>query len=105
MCRIRRKVASESFFGGAIQVVVRCDQLLELGLNVNELRGVVRDKWNPCIRQILHETHFRRMKDEDRLPLPISTSCRAANAMDIVTRLIGRIELNYPVNSWDLNQD
>ena len=99
------EVTSEPFFGGAVQVVIGRDQLLQLSLDINELWNVILHKRNSRIRQILHETHFRRMQDEDRLPFPIGPSCRAANAMDIVTRLVGRIKLNNPVNSGYLNQD
>lgn len=41
MRRVSGKVAAEGILGGAVQVVVGCDQLLELSLDVDELREVV----------------------------------------------------------------
>ncbi len=105
MRSISSEVTPEALLGGAIQVVVGRDQHHQLSLDVHKLGKVGLNKRNPCFRQIMHESQFGRLKGEDGFSLPIDPACCATNAMDIATRLVGRIELDNQVNSWNLGQD
>lgn len=102
---IGREVASEALLGSAVEVVVRCDQLLQLGLDVDELGKVVFDERNPGSCEMLHESYFRRLKHEEGFSLSVGAPCRTTNTMDVIAWLVRCIELDNPVNGRDLKKN
>ena len=102
MCGIRGQVAAEALLRRAVEVVVRRDQLLELRLDVDEFGEVVLDERDARVGQVLDEADFAGVQDEEGFALAVGATGCTADTVDVVAGLIWGIELDDPVNSWDL---
>lgn len=102
MRRVRRQVTAESLLRRAVEVVVGRDQLLELSLDVDEFREVVLDERDASGGEILNEANLARVQDEEGLSLAVGATGGTANTVDVVSGLIGGVELDNPVYGWDL---
>ena len=65
MTRISLQITLISVLGGLVEVVIGADELLELGLNVDDFFGgeVEFDEWHPCFFQVLEESNFARLEE------------------------------------------
>ncbi|KAI6777013.1 hypothetical protein HG530_000958 [Fusarium avenaceum] len=89
-----------------VQVVVLADELLELRLNVDDLVGgeVELDDGDTSGLEMRQEADLIGLKEHKRSTLAIVTSGGSTNTVNVVTRVIRRIELDNPVNRRNLSR-
>lgn len=101
---IRLKVGAVTFFGGLVQIVVLADELLELRLNVDDLVRweLELNHGHACFLQMLQESDFGRLQEHQTAALGIGTTSGTTDTVNVVPRVIGRVKLNNPVHSGDI---
>lgn len=102
MRRVRRQVTAEALLRRAVEVVVGRDQLLELRLDVDEFWEVVLDERDASGGEVLNEANLAGVQDEEGLSLAVGATSGTADTVDVVAGLIRGVELDNPVNGWDL---
>lgn len=90
-----------------VQIVVLSNELLELRLNVDDLRcrEFKLDHRNASLFEMLQESDFRWLQEHQTATLAIRPTGGTTNAVNIVTRVIRGIELNNPVHGRNLSID
>lgn len=88
-----------------VQVIILSNQLLQLGLNIDDLlrREFELDHRNASFLEMLEESHFRRLQEHQTATLGVRATGRTANPVDIVSWVIGRVELDNPVDGGNLS--
>lgn len=102
--RVGLQVAAVAVLGALVEVVVLRDELLELRLHVDDLLGreVELDDGHARRLEVREEADFRRLQEHQGAPFAVGASCRAADAVDVVPWVVGRVKLHDPVYGWDL---
>jgi hypothetical protein len=93
MARIRLQVASIAVLGGAMQVVVLTNQLLQLGLDVDDLLdGKVKfdHRYARCF-ELAKERELVRLQEQQGAPGGVGAACGSSDAVDVVTRVVGGV--------------
>lgn len=90
--------------GGLVKVVVLRNELLQLRLNVSDLRPrelvlVERDLGG---LQVAQKAQFLRAQNQQRVPGAGVTTSGTTDAVDVLARLIRRVVLNDPVHLRDI---
>jgi hypothetical protein len=60
------------------------------------------DHRHSSLFQVLEESHLRGLQEHQAAPLAIRPARCPSDAVDIVAGIIGRVELNDPVDRWNL---
>ena len=87
-----------------VEVVVLPDELLELRLHVDDLLGreVELDHRHPGLLEVLEEADLGRLQEQETPSFAVGATCRPADAVDVVARVVRRVELDDPVDGRDL---
>ncbi|KAH3686753.1 hypothetical protein WICPIJ_002275 [Wickerhamomyces pijperi] len=87
-----------------MQPIVGAYQLLQLGLNIGDLISweIVLVQWNLGGFQVSQEPQLGRSQEHQGLTLGLGTSGGTTDSVDVVSWIIRRIELDDPVNRWDI---
>ena len=87
-----------------VEIVVLPNKLLELALHIQNLfaRHLELDQRHPCLFEVLQESHLARLQEHQASPLSIRPASGAADSMNIISRIIGRIKLHDPVDSGNV---
>ena len=104
VARIRLQVAAIAILGRLVEVVVLPDQLLELGLHVQDLfRGEVEfDERHARLFKVRQKTDLRGLEEEQRFPCSRGAPRGAAHAVDVVAWVVGGVVLDDPVDGGDV---
>jgi hypothetical protein len=94
------EVGPVALLGALVEVVVLADQLLELRLDVEDLLGweVELDDGDSGRLEVGKEADFVGLEEHERAALGVAASGCSADAVDVVARVIGRVELDNPVD-------
>lgn len=87
-----------------VQIIVLSNELLQLGLDIDNLgsREIELDYGNTRLFEVFQETDLRWLQEHQTAALAFFASCSTADSVDIVSCVIGRVELDDPINSGDL---
>lgn len=93
-------VGPVALLGALVQVVVAADELLQLGLHIEDLvlGEVVFDHGHLGRLEVRQEAELARLQEQQRPALLVGASRRPADAVDVVTRVVWRVKLHDPVN-------
>lgn len=98
------EVGPVTLLGALVEVVVLADELLELGLDVEDLLGrevELHDRDASCL-EVGEEADFVGLEEHQGATLLAVASCRSADTVNVVARVIWRVELDNPVNCGNL---
>lgn len=87
-----------------VQVVVLANELLQLGLDVDDLLGrelELHDR-NARLLQVLQEPDLRRLQEHQTATLAVCATGGTTDSVDVVSRVIWGIELDDPVYGGNL---
>lgn len=104
MARVRLQVAAIAILGRLVEVVVLADQLLELGLHVQDLLGreVEFDQRHARLFEVRQEADLRGLQEEQRFARAGGAARGAADAVDVVAGVVGGVVLDDPVDGGDV---
>ena len=87
-----------------VQVVVLADEHLKLALDVENLLGrkLELDKWDLCFLEVANEADLVGLQEHQTLTLAVRTSCGTTDTVNVVSRVIRRVELDDPVDSRNI---
>lgn len=94
------EVASVSLLGALVEVVVLRNEFLELGLDVHDLLGgkLIFNNGHTGGREVSQEGSLVRLQEKETAPLRVgSTSC-PTDTVNIIARVIRRVELDDPID-------
>lgn len=99
-------VRSESLLCGLVEGIVSTDELLELGLNGGNLLlwKVVFGDGDVGFLEVTEETDFVGLEEEEGLSVTVHTTGGTPDSVDVVSWIIWRIELDNPINFWNLER-
>ena len=102
--RVRVEVAPIPLLGALVKVVVLRDQLLELGLSIEDLLRweLVLDHGHTRLLKVPQKRGLVRLQEKQAASLALRATRRSANTMNAVARIIRGIELDDPVNRGNL---
>lgn len=99
------QVAAVTVLGALVQVVVLADELLELRLHVLDLLGEVKlDDGHAGRLEVGQEADFAGLEEHEGSALGVAASSGTTDTVDVVARVIRRIELDDPVNGRNLSR-
>lgn len=87
-----------------VEVVVLANELLQLRLHIDNLGGrelELHDR-HACILEVLQETNLGRLEEHQTATLAFGTTGGTSDTVNVVARIIRRIELDNPIDSGDL---
>lgn len=89
-----------------VEVVVLSDELLQLRLNVDNLRTreLKLHHGHASLLEVLQEANLGRLQEHQTAALAIGTTGGTTDTMDVVTRVIWGIELDDPVDGGNLEK-
>lgn len=98
-------VAAVTVLGALVQVVVLADELLELRLNVDNLLGgeVELGDGNTSGLEMRQEAELVGLKEHKGSTLVVAASSGSTDTVNVVARVIRRVELDNPVNRRNLS--
>lgn len=87
-----------------VEVVVLADELLQLRLHIDNLgsRELELHNRHTSILEVLQETNLGRLEEHQTATLAFGTTGGTSDTVNVVTRIIRRIELDNPIDSGDL---
>jgi hypothetical protein len=87
-----------------VEVVVLADELLQLGLHVDNLGGweLEFNNRHASLLQVLQEADLGRLEEHQTATLAVGTTGGTSDTVNIVTRIIRGIELDDPVDRGDI---
>lgn len=93
------KVRAVTILGGLMQVIILFDELFQLTLYIGDLVGweLILVQGNTGMLEVSQEAKFAREKEEETFAFAAATSC-STHTVDIVARIIRRVELHNPVH-------
>jgi hypothetical protein len=94
------KVRSVAILGTLVEIVVAPNELLQLGLHVEDLvlGEIVLDDGDLGGFEVSQETKLTRLQEQQRPSLGVVAPSSPTDAVDVITRVIGRVKLDNPVN-------
>lgn len=101
------QVGLEGLLGALLEIVVFADELLQLGLHIGNLLGgelKLNDRHAGCL-QMRQEADFIGLKEQQTAALGVGATSSSAHSVDIIARVVRRIELNDEVDSRNLSRD
>lgn len=87
-----------------VEVVVLANEFLQLRLHVDNLGGrelELHDR-HTCVLEVLQETNLGRLEEHQTATLAFGTTGGTSDTVNVVARIIRRIELDNPIDSGDL---
>jgi hypothetical protein len=101
---IRVKIRPIALLGTLVKVVVLANELLQPGLDVEDLLGreVELDDGNPSGLEVGEEADFARLEEHEGAAFGVAAACCTTDAVDVVARVIWWVELDNPVDCRDL---
>ena len=102
--RVRLQVAAIAVLGAAVEVVVLSDEFLELGLHVDDAVGgeFEFDEGHASLFEVDEEAYLAGLEEHEGAAGAVAAAGGAADAVDVVARVVGGIELQDPVDRRDL---
>jgi hypothetical protein len=87
-----------------VEVVVLADELLQLGLHVDNLGGweLELNDGHASLLQMLQEADLGGLEEHQTATLAIGTTGGTSDTVNVVTGIIRRIELDDPVDGGDI---
>lgn len=104
VARVRLQIATIPILGRLVEVVVLPDQLLELGLHIQDFfRGEVEfHQGHARLFQVRQKADFRGLQEEQGFAGSRGAPCGAPYAVDVVARVVGGVVLDDPVDGGDV---
>ena len=101
---IRMKIRPIPVLSGLVKVIVLANQLLQLALDIQDLAlgEVVFHHRDLGGLEMGEETQLVRLEEQQRAALGVVTTRGTTDAVDVVAGIIGRVELDDPVDSGDV---
>ncbi|TKW56812.1 hypothetical protein CTA1_6381 [Colletotrichum tanaceti] len=101
---VRVQVAAVAVLGALVEVVVLVDELLQQRLDVGDLVGreVELHHRHARLLEVRQEPDLARLQEHEGSALAVGSARRPADAVDVVARVIGRVDLDDPVYCGDL---
>lgn len=92
-----------TLLGALVEVVVLRDELLELRLHVDDLFGgeLELDDGHTGRFEVREEADLVGLQEHEGAAFAVGAGC-AADAVDVVAGVVGGVELDDPVDGWDL---
>lgn len=87
-----------------VEVVVLANEFLQLRLHVDNLGGrelELHDR-HTCVLEVLQETNLGRLEEHQTATLAFGTTGGTSDTVNVVARIIRRVELDNPIDSGDL---
>ena len=83
-----------------VQVIVLANEHLKLALDVQNLLGrkLELDERDLRLLEVAQETHLVGLQEHQTLALAVGTTCSTTDAVNVVSGVIRRVELDDPVN-------
>ena len=87
-----------------VQVVILADEHLKLALDVQDLLGgkLELDKRDLRLLEVTEEADLVGLQEHQTLALAVCTSCGTTDTVNVVSRVIRRVELDDPVDSRNI---
>jgi len=87
-----------------VQVVVFANEHFKLALDVKDLLGrkLELDKRDLSFLEVAKEAYLVGLQEHQTLALAVCTSCGTTDTVNVVSRVIRRVELDNPVNSGNV---
>mmetsp|Transcript_19410 Transcript_19410/g.55435 ORF Transcript_19410/g.55435 Transcript_19410/m.55435 type:complete len:231 (-) Transcript_19410:943-1635(-) len=104
VARVRHEVAAVGVLGALVQVIVGAHELFHLLLHVGHLvrRELVLVHGDLGLAQVLQELEFARKQEQQRAPASRGATRGTAHTVDVLLRIIRRVELDDPVHVGDV---
>lgn len=104
VARVRVQVAAVAVLGALVEVVVLRDELLEQALDVGDLVGgeVELDDRHARLLEVREEADLGGLQEHEAAALGVGAARCAADAVDVVARVVGGVDLHDPVDGGDL---
>lgn len=102
--RIRVQIGPITFLCGLVEVVVLSNKFLELRLDVEDLGGgelEFHHRHAGCL-EVGQEANLGGLQEHKRSALAVGATGGTTDAVDVVARVIRRVELDDPVYGGDL---
>lgn len=101
---VRVQIRSVAILGGLVEVVVLADELLELGLDVEDFGGgeLELDDGHARCLEVGEEAYFGGLQEHEGATLGVGAAGGSADAVDVVAGVIWGIELHDPVYCGNL---
>lgn len=98
------QIRSVAVFGRLVKVVVFANELFQLRLDIEDLgsRELEFDDGNARGFEVRKEAYFGRLQEHERTAFGVGAAGGAADAVDVVARVIWGVELDDPVHGGDL---
>lgn len=98
------QVALVTFLGALVEIVVLRYELVELGLDVDDLFGGEIEFYDRDTGafEVGEETDFGGLEKEEGTAFTIRATRCSTDSVNVVSWVIRGVELNYPVYIWDL---
>jgi hypothetical protein len=104
MACVGLQVALVAIFCALVKVVVLRYELVELGLDVDDLFGGEIEFYNgnTGVFEVGEETDFGGLEEEEGSTFAVRATRCSTDTVDVISWVIRGVELNYPVYVWDL---
>ena len=87
-----------------VEIVILPDQRLQLTLNIHNLlrRDLKLHQRHPRLLQMAKEANLTGLQEHQTLAFTRCSPCRPPNTMDVIPRIVRRVELHNPVHSGNI---